>query len=141
MSQAVLRIVKAPNQWRCECGNPIEPTQECAKMGSRILCLECLMAGLPPRPAPRPLTKARPAPRPRPETTQTIITVDGDIWTLHWHHTDKEYQDWLEQQHSPKLKYGSNDHTPDYPQYKWMAEEEDLQNRRQGNMIYQRGKQ
>ena len=55
MSQAVLRIVKAPNQWHCECGNPIEPTQECAKMGSRILCLECLMRGLPPRP----LTKAQ----------------------------------------------------------------------------------
>ena len=54
-----MRIVKAPNQWHCECGRSVEASQECAKMGSRILCLECLMAGLPARPAPKPLTKAQ----------------------------------------------------------------------------------
>lgn len=47
MSKAVLRIVKAPHLWRCRCGREIPATQQCGKLGSRILCLECLKSGLP----------------------------------------------------------------------------------------------
>lgn len=58
MSQSVLRIVKAPHTWNCVCNNRIETGEECGKIGSRVLCIKCLLDGLP-KPAPRPLTKAQ----------------------------------------------------------------------------------
>ena len=56
MSQAVLRIVKAPGLWHCQAGHPIRPTEQCAKIGKVILCISCLLRALPPRPE-RKLTK------------------------------------------------------------------------------------
>ena len=58
MSQAVLRIVQAPNKWLCQNGHTIEASQQCAKLGSQVLCLDCLRRALP-IPEPRPLTKAQ----------------------------------------------------------------------------------
>jgi predicted RNA-binding Zn-ribbon protein involved in translation (DUF1610 family) len=61
---ATLRIVKAPHTWQCaRCGKEIPATSECAKQASRILCLECLMAGLPTKItlACEPVRPARPA--------------------------------------------------------------------------------
>jgi hypothetical protein len=72
MSQAVLRIVKAPNWWTCQCGASIAPATQCAKLGSRILCLSCLVAGLPAKvikSRPDGERPARPA-RERPERPQ-----------------------------------------------------------------------
>lgn len=57
MNNAVLRIVKAPQVWHCKCGTRIEASQQCAKLGSQILCLDCLRTGLPARPE-RKLTRA-----------------------------------------------------------------------------------
>jgi hypothetical protein len=56
MSQAVLRIVKAPNLWHCQAGHLIQPSEQCAKIGKVILCISCLLRALPPRPE-RKLTK------------------------------------------------------------------------------------
>lgn len=50
MSQAVLRIVKAPGLWHCQAGHPIQPSQQCAKIGKVVLCIACLLKALPPRP-------------------------------------------------------------------------------------------
>jgi len=41
----ILRMVTAPNQWRCGCGNVIPAGESCGKMGKQVFCLECIKKG------------------------------------------------------------------------------------------------
>jgi len=49
-----------------------------------------------------------------------------------------QYSAWLASRYETKLVYGSAPGL-DYPQYKWMTIEDDVQKRRSGEMLYQRG--
>uniref|UniRef100_A0A6M3X522 Uncharacterized protein n=1 Tax=viral metagenome TaxID=1070528 RepID=A0A6M3X522_9ZZZZ len=44
MSKAkpVLRMVTAPNKWKCQCGKVIQAGESCGKMGKLVFCMECL---------------------------------------------------------------------------------------------------
>jgi len=59
------------------------------------------------------------------------------VWK--WKHTDAQYQAWLRTQNT-KLVYCPVDMTIDYPQYQDLQALEDLDKRRHGEMIYQRGR-
>ncbi|MBU1148374.1 MAG: hypothetical protein KKD11_08505 [Candidatus Omnitrophica bacterium] len=52
--------------------------------------------------------------------------------------TPEEYEQWLAKRYAPKYVYGARDYESDYPQDDSLREAEDLENRRTGNMIYQR---
>ena len=57
---------------------------------------------------------------------------------------EKQYQEWLKQRYEPKYIHTCLDkcqpQSNDYPQYKWKRVEEDREKRRNGEMIYQRGR-
>lgn len=38
----VLRMVTAPNEWKCQCGKIIHAGESCGKMGNQVFCLECI---------------------------------------------------------------------------------------------------
>ncbi len=69
--------------------------------------------------------------------TLAIIKLE---WELRQRQEDIKYQTWLDKRYAPKLVRGFGDRQSDYPQYAWMSTETDLQNRRDGRMIYQRGR-
>ena len=53
---------------------------------------------------------------------------------------EAEYHAWLQERYADKLVLGTGHEAVDYPQYSWMAKEENQQARRNGEMIYQRGR-
>ncbi len=57
-----------------------------------------------------------------------------------WQTTDVDYQSWMRQRYSITYKLGVVvDPVVDYPQYKYLADNERIDQRRAGEMIYQRG--
>jgi len=53
--------------------------------------------------------------------------------------SNAEYQSWLDEYHAPKYRYGTIAENQIDRRDRWMAKEEGLQARRNGEMLYQRG--
>ena len=118
MTTATLRIVKAPQVWTCAlCGKAIQPTSDCAKQAGRILCLECLMSGLPQTirlaVEPQPPAPTPPAPEPEPPAPEPELDapLPLDIDRLRQIYNIKAWLspicgwEWLQYHEHPKIQY------------------------------------
>ncbi len=77
------------------------------------------------------------------EMGETLDQYDKRILTtMESKYTPEEelaYQEWLKKRYEPKYKWGAPADNQIDPRYKWMVIEEDLEKRRNREMIYQRG--
>jgi len=73
-----------------------------------------------------------------------VLKAIEDDWYKEQAEKEAQYQAWLAKRYEVKIRHPSLakipvDNDADYPQYDYLNKEEDLENRRQGNMLYQRG--